>query len=171
MRLATAAMVMILLAGVPAHADVADRQKRQMIERVVALQDRCQQQALIQGVGQELARSGWPMPVHSVPSDVALSRFAWQQHLFHVFAGLAGQWTVAQWSREGAAMAARVHAGTEAWIDVQTALEKWQEAGAEVLDVQDADCRTQALTGSTRKLGKTLSRWIIDSAADGIPVD
>lgn len=164
MRIGSWGKALVLWAGmVPALGLAADAGQAALVERVIAVEDACQRQALVAGVLQDLASNGHQLALASRPTDQALATFAWQQHLFHVYAGLAEQWPVAQWSRQGVQLAGGVHRGALDWEVARPDLLAWQQRRAQ-LTVPTPGCEARP-PRAVRRLRADLVGWIRRAAA------
>lgn len=167
-------VAVMLLAGMPVvgvAGQSEESQQQVLIERVGAISDACQQQWLMQGIHTDLARDGYRLPLTSLPGDDVLSRFAWQQHLLYVFAGLAEQWTLASWAREGAAVAAQLRAGTLGWQAAQPTLRQWENVGQNLeVSPPQGECAA-GIPRKIKRLREDVSSWIVNRARNGVPAE
>lgn len=155
-----------LLAPIMAHAESGEDRQAALISQVVAVTDACQRQNLVADLyGALLGGAITVDPAQaSLPDTQTLSAVAWQQHLFYVFAGLAEQWPVAQWSREGTALAGQFQSGDRDWGKERHLLAQWQESGQALMSQAPLDCPVASL--EVQALGDALARWIIQTASE-----
>lgn len=154
------ATMLCALLALPVHA--ADPQQERLTQRVIALADGCQRHALVAQVRAGVAAQGQQLALDTTPGGDELAVFAWQQHLVYVIAGLAEQWTVAQWSREGASLAGRLRNGDMAWVQARPALRQWQQRAVS-LPPAAAGCPVR-MPRQVRRLGNDLIAWIVPAA-------
>ena len=154
------ATMLCALLALPLHA--ADTQQDRLTQRVIALTDGCQRHALVAQVQAGVAARGQQLALDTPPGGDVLAIFAWQQQLLYVIAGLAEQWSVAQWSREGVSLAGRLRNGDMPWVQAQPALRHWQLRAASLPPAAQG-CPTR-VPRRVRRLGNDLVAWIVPAA-------
>lgn len=160
--------LLLVLAIVAKPAFAEDMPGRsEMLDRVIALTDRCQQRQLLLGTYDDIAAARDALPPAGRRGQKAMARLIWQNHMLYVFAGVAEQWDLAKWFMEGTILLGHVRSGEQDHARGVEDFSRWQH-GFEPLRQAPVDQAGTICSGDMPvvvvKLRADLGTWILRQA-------